>query len=137
MRFPEKKPKFPIIEVHDQADQDPTSENQSSTKQNLAELAGEVGCVVGSQLLKKFTLGLAKNLLRNVCGAPGKAKGGLIKKKPKDESMAHEGKESKKKEVQETKLEKKGYKETISGKMVKKAKGGLIKGMPKIALRGY
>ena len=68
---------------------------------------------------------------------PGKAKGGLIKKKPKDESMAHEGKESKKKEAQETKLEKKGYKETISGKMVKKAKGGLIKGMPKIALRGY
>ena len=68
---------------------------------------------------------------------PGKAKGGLIKKKPKDESMAHEGKESKKKEAQETKLEKKGYKETISGKMVKKAKGGLIKGIPKIALRGY
>ena len=68
---------------------------------------------------------------------PGKVKGGLIKKKPKDESIAHEGKESKKKEAQETRLEKKGYKENISGKMVKKAKGGLIKGMPKIALRGY
>ena len=68
---------------------------------------------------------------------PEKAKGGLIKKKPKDESMAHEGKESKKKEAKETKLEKKGYKEIMSGKMVKKAKGGLIKGIPKIALRGY
>ena len=66
-----------------------------------------------------------------------KAKGGIIKKKPKDESMAHESKESKKKESKETKLEKKGYVETSSGKMIKKAKGGLIKGKPKIAIRGW
>jgi hypothetical protein len=40
----------------------------------------------------------------------------------------------KKQDAQETKLEKKGYIETISGKMVKKVKGGLIKGFPKVAL---
>lgn len=40
----------------------------------------------------------------------------------KDESMAHENKETKKQEARETKLEKKGYIETKSGKMMKKKK---------------
>jgi len=53
---------------------------------------------------------------------PGKAKGGLIKKKSKDESMAHEGKESKKKEAQETKLEKKDIKKLYLEKWLKKLK---------------
>ena len=66
-------------------------------------------------------------------GFPKKAKGGMAK----DESMAHEGKESKKMESRETRLEKKGYRETSSGKMVKKANGGIIKGAPKIAMRGW
>jgi hypothetical protein len=41
----------------------------------------------------------------------------------KDESMAHENKETKKMEARETRLEKKGYVETKGGKMVKKKKG--------------
>ena len=45
----------------------------------------------------------------------------------KDMSMKHEGMESMAEEAKETKLEKKGYKETKSGKMVKAAKGGLMK----------
>jgi hypothetical protein len=46
--------------------------------------------------------------------------------KAMDESMAHEGMESMKMESKETKMERKGFKETKSGKMVKKkmAKGG-------------
>lgn len=40
----------------------------------------------------------------------------------KDESMAHENKETKKMEARETRLEKKGYIETKAGKMVKKKK---------------
>jgi hypothetical protein len=43
-----------------------------------------------------------------------KAKGGMAI----DESMVHEGKESKAMESKETKLEKKGYKETKFGKMI-------------------
>jgi hypothetical protein len=43
-----------------------------------------------------------------------KAKGGMAM----DESMAHENKESKVMEAKETRLEKKGYKETKFGKMV-------------------
>ena len=45
----------------------------------------------------------------------------------KDMSMKHEGMESMAEEAKETKLEKKGYKETKSGKMVKAAKGGSMK----------
>ncbi|NDB56064.1 hypothetical protein EB169_09580 [archaeon] len=43
-----------------------------------------------------------------------KAKGGMAM----DESMAHEGRESKSMEARETRLEKKGYKENKFGKMV-------------------
>jgi hypothetical protein len=52
-----------------------------------------------------------------------KAKGGMAM----DESMAHEGKESKAAESKETRLEKKGFMETKSGKMVRKkmADGGM------------
>ena len=44
-----------------------------------------------------------------------------------DMSKKHEGMESMKKEAKETRLEKKGYEETKSGKMVKMAKGGQTK----------
>ena len=40
----------------------------------------------------------------------------------KDESMAHENKETKKMEARETRLYKKGYIETKTGKMLKKKK---------------
>ena len=43
-----------------------------------------------------------------------KAKGGMAM----DESMAHEGKESKSMEAKETRLEKKGYKESKFGRMI-------------------
>ena len=73
---------------------------------------------------------------------PGFAKGG----KAMDESKAHEGMESMKMESKETRMEKKGFKEIKSGKMVKEkmAKGGLTtptippalkKGMKKIGLK--
>ena len=66
--------------------------------------------------------------------------------KAMDESMAHEGMESMKMESKETRMEKKGFKEIKSGKMVKEkmAKGGLTtptippalkKGMKKIGLK--
>ena len=53
-------------------------------------------------------------------------------KKAKDMSKLHEDRESTMKEGKETKMEKKGYKETTSGKMVKSAKGGLTKSQKKI-----
>jgi hypothetical protein len=53
-------------------------------------------------------------------------------KKAKDMSKLHETKESTMEEGRETKMEKKGYKETTSGKMVKSAKGGLTKSQKKI-----
>jgi hypothetical protein len=66
--------------------------------------------------------------------------------KAMDESMAHEDMESMKMESKETRMEKKGFKEIKSGKMVKEkmAKGGLTtptippalkKGMKKIGLK--
>ena len=53
-------------------------------------------------------------------------------KKAKDMSKLHENKESTMEEGKETKMEKKGYKETTSGKMVKAAKGGMTKSQKKI-----
>jgi len=53
-------------------------------------------------------------------------------KKAKDESKKHENKESMRMEGKETMMEKKGYKETTSGKMVKAAKGALTKSQKKI-----
>ena len=53
-------------------------------------------------------------------------------KKAKDMSKLHESKESLMKENKETMMEKKGYKETEMGKMVKAAKGGLTKSQKKI-----
>ena len=49
-------------------------------------------------------------------------------KKYKDESMKHEGMESKSMEGRETMLEKKGYAETMSGEMkpIKAQKGKMI-----------
>ena len=47
--------------------------------------------------------------------------------KAMDESKAHEGMESMKMESKETKMERKGFKEIKSGKMVKAAKGGQTK----------
>ena len=53
-------------------------------------------------------------------------------KKAKDMSKLHENKESTMEEGRETKMEKKGYKETESGKMVKSAKGGMTKSQKKV-----
>jgi len=53
-------------------------------------------------------------------------------KKAKDMSKLHETKESTMKEGKETMMEKKGYKETGMGKMVKAAKGALTKSQKKI-----
>jgi hypothetical protein len=53
-------------------------------------------------------------------------------KKAKDMSKLHEDRESTMEEGKETKMEKKGYKETTSGKMVKAAKGALTKSQKKI-----
>jgi hypothetical protein len=53
-------------------------------------------------------------------------------KKAKDMSKLHEDKESTMEEGRETKMEKEGYEETESGKMVKSAKGGLTKSQKKI-----
>jgi len=53
-------------------------------------------------------------------------------KKAKDMSKLHENKESTMKEGKETMMEKKGYKETESGKMVKAAKGAMTKSQKKI-----
>ena len=47
--------------------------------------------------------------------------------KAMDESKAHEGMESMKMESKETKMERKGFKEIKSGKMVKVDKGGPVK----------
>ena len=60
-------------------------------------------------------------------------KGGM----PMDESKAHENKESKSMESRETRLEKKGYKETKSGKMVKMAKGGSTQGKVKKVMHEF
>lgn len=53
-------------------------------------------------------------------------------KKAKDMSKLHETKESTMQEGKETMMEKKGYKETESGKMVKAAKGAMTKSQKKI-----
>jgi ribosomal protein L21E len=53
-------------------------------------------------------------------------------KKAKDMSKLHEDRESTMQEGKETMMEKKGYKETTSGKMVKAAKGALTKSQKKI-----
>ena len=53
-------------------------------------------------------------------------------KKAKDMSKLHEDRESTMEEGRETKMEKEGYEETESGKMVKSAKGGLTKSQKKI-----
>ena len=54
----------------------------------------------------------------------------------KDESKKHENKESKKSEARETRMEKKGYEETMSGKMKKTMKmkngGFMAKGCGKV-----
>jgi hypothetical protein len=53
-------------------------------------------------------------------------------KKAKDMSKLHEDRESTMEEGRETKMEKEGYEENESGKMVKSAKGGLTKSQKKI-----
>ena len=53
-------------------------------------------------------------------------------KKAKDMSKLHEDKESTMEEGRETKMEKEGYEETESGKMVKSAKGGMTKSQKKV-----
>ena len=52
---------------------------------------------------------------------------------PKDMSEEHEGMESLKEEARETKLEKEGYKETKTGKMVKDVGRVIKEGVKKVA----
>ena len=61
----------------------------------------------------------------------------LLKKggKTKDMSKKHEGMESMAEEARETRLEKKGYKETKSGKMVKAVEEGVRNVTKKISNR--
>ena len=66
--------------------------------------------------------GLGKQMRGNGIARVMKSEGGYM-----DMSEKHEGMESMAEEARETRLEKKGYKETKSGKMVKAAKGGQIK----------
>jgi len=66
--------------------------------------------------------GLGRQTRGNGIARIGLAKGGMAM----DESKAHEGMESMKMESKETKMERKGFRETKKGKMVKKmAKGSL------------
>jgi hypothetical protein len=60
---------------------------------------------------------------------PGKmvaAKKGKMIKKAKDMSKLHENRETTMQEGKETMMESKGYKESSSGKMVKKMGGGMV-----------
>ena len=61
-----------------------------------------------------------------------KAEGGSIKG-VEDMSSMHEGAESATEEARETRLEKKGYRETKAGKMVKDAAKGFKEGVKKVA----
>ena len=63
--------------------------------------------------------GLGKQTRGNGIARVGLSKGGYA-----DMSEKHEGMESKAKEAKEYSMEEKGYKETKSGKMVKKKKKG-------------
>ena len=62
--------------------------------------------------------GLGKQMRGNGIARVMKSVGGMAY----DESMEHEGSESMAMEAKETKMEKKGYRETKSGKMIKKGK---------------
>jgi hypothetical protein len=91
---------------------------------------GMGGTLMDAVYDEKITPRKASDLLqyagKNLTATEGSfKKGGMAM----DESMAHENKESKKKESKETRLEKKGYQETKSGKMVKELKkGGMVRG---------
>jgi hypothetical protein len=54
-------------------------------------------------------------------------------KKARDMSKLHENRETTMEEGKETMMEKKGHKESDSGKMVKSAKGGITKSQKKIS----
>lgn len=79
---------------------------------------------------EKITPEKASDLLqyagKNLSATEGSfKKGGMAM----DESIEHENKESKKQEARETRLERKGYRETKSGKMIKgKQDGGMVRG---------
>ena len=94
------------------------------------EMDDYLGALMDAVYEEKITPRKASDLLqyagKNLSATEGSfKKGGMAM----DESMAHEGKESKKKEAKETRLEKKGYTETKSGKMVKgKRDGGMVRG---------
>ena len=94
------------------------------------EMDDYLGTLMDAVYDEKITPKKASDLLqyagKNLTATEGSfKKGGMAM----DESMAHEGKESRSMEAKETKLEKKGYRETKSGKMVKGLKkGGMVKG---------
>jgi len=86
----------------------------------------------GKQIAKYYNDKANKDVNQQTTGQAVTKKQGGFMKKAKDESKLHENKESTMKEGKETMMEKKGYKETESGKMVKAAKGALTKSQKKI-----
>jgi len=100
----------------------------SSTARDIASNLG----IGGNQLSKYYDKKANKDVNQQTTGQAVTKKQGGFMKKAKDESKLHENKESTMKEGKETMMEKKGYKETPSGKMVKAAKGALTKSQKKI-----
>ena len=98
------------------------------------EMDDYLGTLMDAVYDEKITPKKASDLLqyagKNLTATEGSfKKGGAVKKKTKDMSEEHEGMESKTEEAKETKLEKKGYRETKSGKMIKEVRdGGMVRG---------
>jgi len=91
---------------------------------NPNKIEGKDFAVLKAEKAKGRGMGLQDEQL-----PPGKmvaAKKGKMIKKAKDMSKLHENRETTMEEGKETMMESKGYKETKSGKMVKKMGGGMI-----------
>ena len=103
----------------------------SAKQKKIASKAGDPNKIEGkdfevlrSEKAKGRGMGLQDEQL-----PPGKmvaAKKGKMIKKAKDMSKLHENRETTMEEGKETMMESKGYKETKSGKMVKKMGGGMV-----------
>jgi len=100
----------------------------SATARDIASNLG----IGGNQIAKYYDKQANKDVSQQTTGQAVTKKQGGSMKKAKDESKLHETKESTMKEGKETRMEKKGYKEIPSGKMVKAAKGALTKSQKKI-----
>jgi len=102
--------------------------SNSELARSMTKNLGVAGNLIGNYYEKKAN----KDANQQSTGQAVTKKEGGSMKKAKDMSKLHENKESMKMEGKETMMEKKGYKETTSGKMVKAAKGALTKSQKKI-----